>query len=832
MVKDRKVIATADSLLKSKQTQFFALKVQKSAEHYTEAAMDEVELLDCVASERKQCEASSELDSGDPQGVSAKEIVEHSKHVATLHDSFFHTGPNGRHMCMVFSMLGCNLLSVIKAFNYRGIPVPVVKKMIKGICMGLDFLHRKCSIIHTDLKPENILVQFPNQMSEEEAAAASASAAKSIESKGNSGQRNPLQMSIAELEAALKDPSLTYEERQGVQKRLKMKREKESTRVDVTDDDDCDNLGESDMAHPTLSDREMESIIGGRGNVSASSMFANGPNGDASVPTSASRVIRRLSHSPFVFCNFGRHQLSVESRLSQIMCKQVKVTKPSVEELDSQFKSHQKKGSGIGEITFLLRAFTPEEELADTLSAAFGGISWDRSNFKGKAREWRCALAISDPEGNPSLSVKAMFRISQRSRKDVSAEDNQVYADVIQLVCANLSGGSDDESLSDFPVSGSPRSSRPLPFSSFSVEFPVASTFVVLSFLESKLPGVAFLTYKREEGNPQLDSVVFGKKSHSICDHPFAMKIKNDGVDLAASNPVATCVVGFDLRLVKDFSARPTAGEDGLHSFELNGGELENVLNWWSARNPIQDRVRAFMGLEPGAEFIAIPGLPNCSRNQKASAIGEMFREGGKYVPKEDADLQGPVMSTKDAVARASHQPDLKDANLLRQCRAVVVDLGNACWTHRHFSEDIQTRQYRAPEVLIGSKYDTSADMWSLGCITFELLTGDLLFDPRAGEDYDRDEDHLAMFQELLGKMPKRLSLAGKYSKNFFDRKGTLKHIKQLKFWPVQEVLCEKYHFDRNDAEDVADFIRPLLEFDPEARHTALQALRSPWLQE
>jgi serine/threonine-protein kinase SRPK3 len=34
----------------------------------------------------------------------------------------------------------------------------------------------------------------------------------------------------------------------------------------------------------------------------------------------------------------------------------------------------------------------------------------------------------------------------------------------------------------------------------------------------------------------------------------------------------------------------------------------------------------------------------------------------------------------------------------------VIVDLGNACWTHRHFSEDIQTRQYRAPEVLIGSQ--------------------------------------------------------------------------------------------------------------------------------
>ena len=53
--------------------------------------------------------------------------------------------------------------------------------------------------------------------------------------------------------------------------------------------------------------------------------------------------------------------------------------------------------------------------------------------------------------------------------------------------------------------------------------------------------------------------------------------------------------------------------------------------------------------------------------------------------------------------------------------------------------------------------------------MTFELLTGDLLFDPRAGEDYDRDEDHLSMFQELLGKMPKRLALDGRYSSIFFS---------------------------------------------------------------
>ena len=121
--------------------------------------------------------------------------------------------------------------------------------------------------------------------------------------------------------------------------------------------------------------------------------------------------------------------------------------------------------------------------------------------------------------------------------------------------------------------------------------------------------------------------------------------------------------------------------------------------------------------------------------------------------------------------------------------------------------------------------------MWSLGCITFELLTGDLLFDPRAGDDYDRDEDHLAMFQELLGKMPKKLALSGKHSKKFFTNRGDLKHIHQLKFWPIHEVLQGKYHFSERDAKEVERFMLPLLEFNPAKRATALDSLRSDWLK-
>jgi len=57
---------------------------------------------------------------------------------------------------MVFEILGVNLLEVIKRYNYKGAPLPLVRIMAKQCLMGLDYLHRVCKIIHTDLKPENV----------------------------------------------------------------------------------------------------------------------------------------------------------------------------------------------------------------------------------------------------------------------------------------------------------------------------------------------------------------------------------------------------------------------------------------------------------------------------------------------------------------------------------------------------------------------------------------------------------------------------------------------------------------------------------------------------
>lgn len=117
-----------------------ALKVVRSAAHYTETAIDEIKLLKKV--------------------VEANPNHPGKKHVVQLLDSFEHKGPNGVHVCMVFEVLGENLLGLIKRYNHRGIPMPLVKQITKQVLLGLDHLHRECGIIHTDLKPENVLIEI------------------------------------------------------------------------------------------------------------------------------------------------------------------------------------------------------------------------------------------------------------------------------------------------------------------------------------------------------------------------------------------------------------------------------------------------------------------------------------------------------------------------------------------------------------------------------------------------------------------------------------------------------------------------------------------------
>lgn len=162
-----------------------------------------------------------------------------------------------------------------------------------------------------------------------------------------------------------------------------------------------------------------------------------------------------------------------------------------------------------------------------------------------------------------------------------------------------------------------------------------------------------------------------------------------------------------------------------------------------------------------------------------------------------------------------------------------IADLGNACWVYKHFTEDVQTRQYRSPEVILGAPWGCSADIWSVGCLIFELITGDYLFDPTEGPSFGKNDDHLAQIIELVGAIPPDVIAAGYDAKKYFhsDCKH-LRKIRNLKPWPLESVLLEKYKFSESDSHEITDFLSGMLITDPRLRMDAAGLSNHYWLND
>ena len=166
--------------------------------------------------------------------------------------------------------------------------------------------------------------------------------------------------------------------------------------------------------------------------------------------------------------------------------------------------------------------------------------------------------------------------------------------------------------------------------------------------------------------------------------------------------------------------------------------------------------------------------------------------------------------------------------------RVKICDFGNCCKRDNHIIEEIQTRQYRSPEVIINNSYDISSDIWSLGCILFELITGEYLFDVAAGKnEKDRNRKHLALMFEVLGKMPKYLSLGCEFSDDFFDSKGrVLKYKKDINYTNIEAlILEERDDIDETELKIICDLLRKMMDYDPKTRITAKECLEENWLK-
>ncbi len=184
------------------------------------------------------------------------------------------------------------------------------------------------------------------------------------------------------------------------------------------------------------------------------------------------------------------------------------------------------------------------------------------------------------------------------------------------------------------------------------------------------------------------------------------------------------------------------------------------------------------------------------------------------------------------ASREASPHPGRSPLPLPPPIQVKLADLGNATPIRVHFTEEIQTRQYRAPEAILGrSDWDATVDVWSVACVIFELLTAEYLFDPQAqGEIFRKDDDHMAQIIELLGDFALDFKTQGRYARDLFDSQGNLRYIRSLKPWPLLRVMVEKYLFSEADAKSLCEFLSPMLTVDFRARATAGEMAEHPWL--
>jgi len=136
----------------------------------------------------------------------------------------------------------------------------------------------------------------------------------------------------------------------------------------------------------------------------------------------------------------------------------------------------------------------------------------------------------------------------------------------------------------------------------------------------------------------------------------------------------------------------------------------------------------------------------------------------------------------------------------------------------------IQSRFYRAPEVLLGINYSYPIDMWSLGCILMELYIGFPIF---PGQN---EKEQMALIMELRGIPPINLLEDAPRKNLFFDNLLMPQLVKGYNDEILRPNSKSLAHFIDPSHKEFVRFIDACLHWDPDLRMTPEEGLRHDWI--
>lgn len=190
---------------------------------------------------------------------------------------------------------------------------------------------------------------------------------------------------------------------------------------------------------------------------------------------------------------------------------------------------------------------------------------------------------------------------------------------------------------------------------------------------------------------------------------------------------------------------------------------------------------------------------------------------------------------------------DIKPDNILVNEKRTVIkicDFGSAMFSgDNEITPYLVSRFYRSPEIILGLPYDHPMDMWSIGCVMYELFTGQILFKGRSNNEM------LKYIMDVKGPFPKKMLKKAEFAFKHFDMSDatmafameepdpvTHQIVKRMIPNPQKQAGFSKLLAHQSDTKkkvnQLADLLERMFALEPEKRITPLDALQHPFIKE